>query len=333
VVTPIIAALVALWTPGRWRKSEWALLAAWLAGAAIDALFTRINQPVDPMSLRGQPGLWFRPFVALDALAFDAGKLLWPMQLAIDYGRTPVHLMQSGQWKWTWIIPVIVAAVLVKLGRQSWICAGLFAVGVLPLLGLTPYRFQIYYGTVADRYLYPAMIGISLGAALAWSKLGVKYQRGVLPATAVLLVVYAAISFHQLSYWQDSRALFTRAIEVNPQSFAGYHNRGAVENHEDEYQAAEADFRKLIEIAPDAPEGYRGLARAQMALGHVDDALADWTKALEIEQKTMGQHGDMASDFKQELASNYAEAAAAAMAAGRTEQAHLWGTMADRASN
>ena len=52
----------------------------------------------------------WRPIVALDAVSFYLGKLIWPIHLALDYGRHPQMLKLSGDWRWTILIPIVLVA-------------------------------------------------------------------------------------------------------------------------------------------------------------------------------------------------------------------------------
>ncbi len=53
--------------------------------------------------------------------------------------------------------------------RVPWLVstAGVFVAGLLPVLGLVPFAFQAY-STVADRYVYIAMLGPALALAWGW---------------------------------------------------------------------------------------------------------------------------------------------------------------------
>src|SRR5207247_9827769 len=86
--------------------------------------------------------LWARPLVALDALAFTLGKLIVPLNLAVDYGRHPGSLLASGQLWWTWLAPAVLTVAVVSVRRQApWAAAAaaVFAAGLVPVLG--PARF------------------------------------------------------------------------------------------------------------------------------------------------------------------------------------------------
>src|SRR5690606_14811078 len=108
-----------------------------------------------------------RPLVAMDALAFYFRQILFPWRLASDYGRTPEWLLSHrGQWLCA-LVPLILAVVIVRLRRPA-VTAGacLLIAGVLPVLWLSTFQYQVF-STVADHYLYTAMIGPALLTAWA----------------------------------------------------------------------------------------------------------------------------------------------------------------------
>ena len=88
--------------------------------------------------------------------------------------------------------------------RRVWLAAAcIFVAGVLPVLGLVPFYFQII-STVADRYIYLAMLGPAL--ALAWF-LSRHWHDWSVALTAFMLVVLAVLSHRAAGYWSDQEAL------------------------------------------------------------------------------------------------------------------------------
>ena len=104
----------------------------------------------------------------LKGVAFYLSKLVVPFWLGPDYGRAPEWVL--AQW-WHWFTGLVPWGLALWLWsrrtRVPWLVAavGVFVTGLLPVLGLVPFAFQAY-STVADHYMYSAMLGPAL--ALAW---------------------------------------------------------------------------------------------------------------------------------------------------------------------
>jgi tetratricopeptide (TPR) repeat protein len=194
--------------------------ALWWPIALVWILVANYAQPTH--GIVGAP-LYLRPLVALDAIAFYIGKLLWPIHLAVDYGRTPMIAEDRGWLWWTWLIPVAIAALLAWRPKRELIAAALiFVIAIAPVLGFVPFLFQ-YYTTVADHYLYLAMLGPAL--ALAWV-LARWHQSWLRIVCAAAIVLLAVLSIRQTGIWQNDHTLFAHTMRVNPDSFLARHNPG-----------------------------------------------------------------------------------------------------------
>lgn len=160
--------------------------------------------------------LWLRPVVAGDALAWYASKLLVPIGLCIDYGRTPEWVCGSPQSWWAAAVAGVglASAATLALARPVRAPLAIFVIGLAPMLGLVPFSFQ-GFSTVADRYASLALLGPAVGVALAVARLPSRLQ----PAAAVLLIVGLAVASRgQVATWASEEVLYTQAIAINPAS-------------------------------------------------------------------------------------------------------------------
>jgi hypothetical protein len=198
---------------GDWKTAlTWTAL--WWPMAVVIMVVARMSQPI---TIPG-PALWQRPLVALDALAFYLAKIVWPWELCIDYGRTPSAAALT--FWWTWLVPAAIAGVILWKPRRETIAAALIAtICVAPMLGFTPFMFQIY-STVSDHYLYLAMLGPAL--LLAWV---VTVKPAIArPAAVIVLGLLAFKSLAQQSNWRDDETLFSHTLATNPRSFMAANN-------------------------------------------------------------------------------------------------------------
>jgi hypothetical protein len=194
---------IALWTaPWYAMAIVITIIAAWAQGPSI--------QP------QSYAPLWARPLIALDALAFYLRKLVLPISLKIDYGRSPSVVMHDPAHPlyWTWIFPVALAFLIFRTKRKPLMLAGvIFVLGLLPVLGLKTFAFQ-YFTTVADRYVYLPMLGIALAVGL-WMQS--HRSRTAAIAAAVVITILGCLSFVQAQRWTDTETLYTYALNhTNP---------------------------------------------------------------------------------------------------------------------
>ena len=118
VVLPVVAWVLDRWAlkrPARevvWALAPWVVLAIAAGGVAAWA----------EAAIRGArtyTPIWARPFVAGDALAFYLYKLLVPLRLGSDYGRTPQFVLGHAWGYLTWLAPCVLG-VLLWARRQAW---------------------------------------------------------------------------------------------------------------------------------------------------------------------------------------------------------------------
>lgn len=178
--------------------------------AAVFALATTTAQRVD-----GAYPWWARPLIAGDSILFYARKLVWPAGLSPIYPHAPWDVAASA-WFYT-ALPICLAA----LGMLWWkaavsrlpICIAVAA--LLPVLGLKQFRFQ-NYSSVADRYMYVAMLGVSLGAAQALRLVPAAWKRLALGIAGIVIVCWAGVTIYQQQFWSSTEHLARRMIEISP---------------------------------------------------------------------------------------------------------------------
>jgi tetratricopeptide (TPR) repeat protein len=149
---------------------------------------------------------------------------------------------------------------------------------LLPVLGLVPFDFQTY-STVADHYLYLAMLGPALIVAWLVSRR---------PSTPIVIVVACLVAglgvrtFFQTAHWRDTASLFTHGLDVNPRSFASYNSLAALAIEKDDPQRAIQLAQSALAIRKSAV-GYHTYGEALRRLGRTDDAVAAFRAALRQE--------------------------------------------------
>lgn len=275
IIVPLLAGIFDLWILRRsWRQAVRSLW-PWFILMIPCIIWTKLVQPGEQFAA---PDLWQRPFIAGFALAFYLYKLFFPAWLAIDYGHSPASLLQHGWIYAAWIIPAGLAVwIWMNRHKRPWLAAAglIFIVGVSPVLGLIPFHFQ-YYSTVADHYLYLAMLGPA--AALAWFA-SRHWNRTVITACALILSLLSIRSIFQTLHWRDSITLFEHTISVNDRSFMGHNNLGNVLLKEGDLAAAQTHLLQSLQIKPDHITAYENMITVLVRRGEIDAILRlmrDW---------------------------------------------------------
>jgi hypothetical protein len=214
-----------------------------------------------------------RPLVAGDTVAFYLTKLAAPVGLCVDYARTPRMVLQSRLAGPMALAMAGAAGLVLATGSRTAMTAAVLFLGpILPVLGLTPF-LQQNMSTVADRYVYQAMLGPALGlaAAVSWasSRAGGKLAARAAGAALLLLV---PVDLHLGRFWRDGDMLFARCAAVNPRSWVAQHTRGVAALNRGDAARAVGFLEKALELRPAYWVTEHRIAAAYDALGRGADA-------------------------------------------------------------
>lgn len=290
MVVPVLAGVI------DWLilRRDWRTVVQWVVPLLVIvipfAIVARVVQPAHVAVSVAVP-LWARPLIATDALAFYLYKLIWPVGLAVDYGRTPAAALASGSLWWTWIVPAVVGVLLLVFRRPVRMAVAgalMMVVGLLPVLGLTHFDFQAY-STVADHYMYLPMLGVAVVSAWAIKVSGrdsakpVWRQKGVSVIAVVLLLFFAIRSSVQLFTWRDTSSLFVQVLRVNPNSWAAYTSLSVVASERGDVPRALDLAREAARINPNNANVQVNLASALTKAGQTAQAIEHYQEAVKIE--------------------------------------------------
>lgn len=279
VVLPMVAGSIALLLLGRKPGALARDLLPWMLLCLPVILVTKYAQPGAQHLFN--PSLWERALVVGDSITFYLGKLLLPLNLGADYGRTPqVALGQSSVYA-TSFFPYILAIVVACGGRERWLLAAAasFVAALSPVLGLVTFDLQ-NMSTVADRYLYLAILGpvIWLSHWLSFHKTKVF----ILFALALIFLL-GVKSTAQVRTWRDSFSFYQHILAVNPRSWTAYGNLGHAMAEQNKPEEAIALYNKVLAFRPGSANAHVGLGNQYRALNRTEDAIAAYRKALEYE--------------------------------------------------
>jgi protein O-mannosyl-transferase len=271
ISVPLIAAAIEIvWLGNSWKRAAtW--LVPWLILAIPIVIVAKNLQPAQEIS---NP-LLARPLVAADALAFYLFKLIYPQNLGVVYGRQPAMILHP-IWHGiapvavTWIVPTLAAIGVFIFRRYRGLVAAalVFVFALLPTLGLVHFDFQ-RYSTVADRYVYVAMLGPAMLAAWWLAR-----SPGPKPTTAAIgvLAALSARSFMQAQTWHDNLTLFHNAVIVDPASAAMHRGYGVALNDAGDVADATEQYLILLKLQPNSPDILKYVADAESQMGNSADA-------------------------------------------------------------
>jgi Tfp pilus assembly protein PilF len=175
------------------------------------------------------------------------GKTFWPANLCVFYPYVPVSA-----WK------AVVSAVLLlgvtglcleQTRRRPYLLVGWcwFCLMLLPVIGLV----QVGWQALADRYTYLPLIGVFVMLAWAAGELALRsraWRFGVALCAVLLLGTCLAATRIQLSYWQNSIALFSHALQASKGNWLAHNNLGTALAEQGKLDEAAEHFRAALQI-------------------------------------------------------------------------------------
>lgn len=290
VVVPFVAWALNHWALRRSARQSTVALASWLAVAVPIMLLTKSVQPDEDIEFITP--LWARPLVAGDAVAFYLYKLMVPLWLGPDYGRSPASLLREGWIYFTWIVPAGLGVfVWLWRKRMPWLVAsaGVFVVSILPVSGLIPFGFQDI-STVADRYLYLSMLGPALALAYFLSQ---NWGRVVAAACVLILGLLGIVSALQALHWRDNISLFSHALKINSNSWLAHFNVGVGLARQGKTGDAIGHLREALRIKPDYADAHYTLGNSLVEQGRLDEATHHYQEAVRIEPDFAEAHNNL----------------------------------------
>jgi tetratricopeptide (TPR) repeat protein len=227
------------------------------------------------------------PYRAANAFVSYAkyiGKLFWPYDLALFY---PLDIRTIQLWQAAACALLLAGITIFMLcfcrTRKYMIVGWLwFIIALIPVIGLIQSGAQ----AMADRYTYISYTGLFILVAWVVPELLSKlpYGRSIIGISAAIALMAMGITSHkQASYWKDSFTLFSHAIEVTPNSYVAYNNRGDSYIKRGRLQEAMADFSRSIELRPDNAVAYNNRGFIYGQLGRWQEAMEAYDKAIEID--------------------------------------------------
>ncbi|MCE5250889.1 tetratricopeptide repeat protein [bacterium] len=202
-------------------------------------------------------------------------KMVWPARLAV-YRPYPesVPLWQSAG---ALLILLGLTFMILKAARRApyltvgwlWYLGTLFPVIGLVQAGLWPF--------VADRFAYVPFIGLYIMAAWGVPELlkQWRFRNSVLTVISViLLTAYAAVTWINIGYWQNSEKLFRHALAITPGNYLIHNSMGALYASQGKFDDALVHINEALRLEPGRPRSISLLAYVLACQGKKEEALA-----------------------------------------------------------
>ena len=172
VTLPLALLIVQWWRAGRVTRVDLLRVAPLVViGAVITAADLAFYRGREPLELGYT--LAERMLIAGRALWFYAGKLVWPVELAVIYPLWEIDARTLMGWGYVAAAGVLVVVLWLgreRVGRGPLAGALYYGLTLGPVLGFVDYGYM-QFALVADRFQYLAGIGalaVLLGAAAHW---------------------------------------------------------------------------------------------------------------------------------------------------------------------
>ncbi len=260
---------------------------ALLGIGALAVTFVFEQRFVDPTLRDWVPDLWERVQIAALAPWFYLRQSLLPLSLAPLY-----PLWRPSVTALVWWLPLAAWSVALLAGLacwrridpRLWLSAALFLAPLAPTLGIIPFgNFAITH--VSDHFLYVPLVGLSVAAGLALSGVLERAPRAR-PATLVFMGIVASLLAWQLQrqipVFKDGHALWSRALERSPDSYAAHLGLAEVLRVRGDHAGAAEHYERAIEIRPQWVDAHELLARAELESGELERSERSALEALRI---------------------------------------------------
>jgi len=287
VTLPFVLLLVDYWPLNRFAVSEhhsipWRCLFDKVLLLALSAAMCAItilaqHDAVSPLPLS------LRLYNAAVSSVVYLRQMFFPSGLVVLYPFPEHGLPRPEILLACFLLLAISATAFLTRRKYPWLLFGwLWYLGMLvPVIGILQVGAQAH----ADRYTYLPQIG--LGIALVWSAAEIvarsRQRQMVLSGASAAIVIALTVCAHkQTAYWQNSRALWTRALTFTSENIVAQNNLGNALLDEGKVEEAITHFRGARRIKPEDAKAAFNLGNALIEKGELTEGIANLSQALQL---------------------------------------------------
>jgi Tfp pilus assembly protein PilF len=233
---------------------------------------------------------------------FGAGFYLW--KTFVPVGLSPLYEIPPNFSLWNSVVltgglVLSVASALLLLLRDHWpaglACWLYYLVLLAPVAGLVPNGPQL----VADRYSYLSCLSwaVLAGAvSLFLLRKSARNRSGLLTAAAIgvtaaaVSVGLACLTWRQTAYWRNTETVWTRALEIDPNSSFAHYNLARYIARSGRYDEAMRHYREALAIRPNDADSHNNLGLLLAANGKLEEAVEHFDAALRVDPSYAKAH-------------------------------------------
>lgn len=224
------------------------------------------------------------PFFDRMANAFTAygmylAKMVRPTDLAIFYPY-PVSPPQWHAAAALIMLALVTGLAFLKGKRHPYLIVGWlwYVITLVPVIGFVQVGFQ----SMANRYAYLPLIGIFIIVVWGLSDLvgRAARRRYLIIMAGVFVFILAFSTWSQLPDWQNSEAVFEKALAVTKNNHIANTCMGNVWLGRGDLKKAKSFYEEALRIKPDYPEAHNNLALTLLGEGKTADAADHYRTAL-----------------------------------------------------
>ena len=227
-------------------------------------------------------------------------KTFWPSRLSVFYphpfGGTPAHQVIEG----TLVLAAVSFAAFRYSRRLPWLAFGWlwWLVMLVPVIGIVQAGGQ----SMADRYTYAPMVGLSVVVAWGAAEIAARWKAArVVAGIAAAGVIGACVAATrvQVGYWRDDPTLFRHALDVTENNYLAHFRLAADAWDAGSRDEALAHYAETVRLAPDMYQAHNNYGAALLVSGRPDDAIVEFAKAARVEPGNADPYFNLATALLQ----------------------------------